>query len=157
MRTKVYKATVMIIDHDHIGEKEIASVLENTRYPNRCINPTVMPFMQIREVDWSDDHPLNFTDRQHEEFAKLFGEGTSLWVSSISQFIGKEITLERKGSRDLASLIPRRYTLLGVDEECLFLEGTWPIDHTGRPGPGAKKYRFTIDRKEVASVGEAIE
>jgi hypothetical protein len=32
--TKVYKVELLIIDHDGLGQDEITSVIENTRYPN---------------------------------------------------------------------------------------------------------------------------
>jgi hypothetical protein len=62
-RVKVYRLVV-------IGPEEMADYLANTKYPNWCMNPIVME-TDVREVQWSDDHPLN---RQgHEKvFAELF-------------------------------------------------------------------------------------
>lgn len=70
---KVYKLTVMVLDHDELGADEIARVLHDQRYPNHCINPVVMA-CEGREIgEWDDDHPLN-TGAQDAEFARLFGE-----------------------------------------------------------------------------------
>lgn len=56
--TKVYKIELMVIDHDGIGEDDIVALLEHTRYANHAISPRVMG-VDDREVEWSDDHPLN--------------------------------------------------------------------------------------------------
>lgn len=70
---KVYKIELMIIDHDEIGEEEIIEILENTRYPNRCISPDVKK-IESRDIgEWSDDHPLNFCSTQDAEYKRLFG------------------------------------------------------------------------------------
>ncbi len=70
---KVHKITMMVIDHDDIGVDEAAAVIENQRYPNHCIYPRVMSTETAR-VDWSDAHPLNHTNTQAVEFARLFPE-----------------------------------------------------------------------------------
>lgn len=74
-KVKVYKVTMMIVDHDRLGEDELLEVLEHTRYPNHCIAPTVME-IQTREVDWSDEHPLNQLDQQERAFVDLFVKDT---------------------------------------------------------------------------------
>jgi len=70
--TKVYKVTLLIVDHDGLGSDGITEVIEYTKYPNYCIYPTVMATAE-REVEWTDDHPLN-TSKQAEAFAELFGD-----------------------------------------------------------------------------------
>lgn len=70
---KVFKVTVMVIDHDEVGAKEIRDILENQAYPNDCIAPEVMG-IEVREVDWSDDHPLNLLDKQKAAFKRLFSD-----------------------------------------------------------------------------------
>ena len=70
-KTKVVKVELMIVDHDGIGIEEITSVLENTRYPNHCIAPRVMS-LQAREVDWSDEHPLNKYSTMIATYDELF-------------------------------------------------------------------------------------
>jgi hypothetical protein len=71
---KVHKVTLMIVDHDGIGTDGVKTVIENTRYPNHCISPSVMA-IETQTVEWSDDHPLNNTTKQRAEFDRLFGGG----------------------------------------------------------------------------------
>ena len=54
MRTKVYKMTVLVIDHEGMGEEETREVIENARYIYASVLDT-----RTAEVEWSDDHPLN--------------------------------------------------------------------------------------------------
>jgi hypothetical protein len=58
MTTKVHLMTVLLIDHDKLGAEGTAQVLEDTRYPNDCLYPSVLS-TQTQEVTWDDDHPLN--------------------------------------------------------------------------------------------------
>jgi hypothetical protein len=71
--TKVHKITLLIVDHDGLGAKEIINVLEGQRYPNHCIVPDVMR-VESREVEWSDAHPLNQRATQAEAFLALFAQ-----------------------------------------------------------------------------------
>lgn len=72
---KVYKMVLLFEDHDELGPEETKDLLENARYPNHIIGPTVMS-TETREVMWNDDHPLNHTDSQAEAFELLFGKVT---------------------------------------------------------------------------------
>ena len=56
---KAYKIELLIEDHDEIGIHQIIDVIENARYPNRCISPEVISAMQSDIGEWHDDHPLN--------------------------------------------------------------------------------------------------
>jgi hypothetical protein len=70
---KVYKVEILIIDHDLLGSDSIKELIENTRYPNRCISPEVMS-IEGRDIgEWSDDHPLNFVSQTEAEYKRLFG------------------------------------------------------------------------------------
>lgn len=69
---KVYKITLLVVDHDALGAAEVKSVIENTNYPNSCIAPTVIG-TDTREVAWSDDHPLNNSKTERADFQRLFG------------------------------------------------------------------------------------
>jgi hypothetical protein len=63
MKTKVHKVTILIVDHDRVSDlpgDELKHIIENARYPNRCISPSVMA-IETREVEWDDAHPLNRT------------------------------------------------------------------------------------------------
>jgi hypothetical protein len=69
---QVIKLEVMVIDMDGLGAEEIKFVIENQRYPNYCILPKVRK-MEVREIGkWSDDHPLNHSDKQDDEYDRLF-------------------------------------------------------------------------------------
>lgn len=71
---KVHKVVLMVIDHDNIGAEELVDVMENARYPNRCISPQVID-IETKEVKWHDRHPLNISaTAAAEEFRKLFGK-----------------------------------------------------------------------------------
>jgi hypothetical protein len=69
---KAYKVELLIIDHDKVGRDEIANLIENANYPNDCIGPHVM-HIEARDIgEFSDDHPLNQSDTQIDEFKRLF-------------------------------------------------------------------------------------
>lgn len=71
MKRKIHKVTLLVVDHDGIGADEVVTVLENSRYPNHCMSPDVMA-IETREVEWSDDHPLNQRDTMEAAFDELF-------------------------------------------------------------------------------------
>jgi hypothetical protein len=62
----------LVIDQDKIGEREIRMVIENTKYPNRCISPIVMDSLEADIGEWHDDHPLNKRETILGEYDKLF-------------------------------------------------------------------------------------
>ena len=69
---KAYRVELLIVDHDGIGCDGIIIAIENTKYPNRCIAPSVIE-IDVAEIGvWSDDHPLNSFATQEDEFARLF-------------------------------------------------------------------------------------
>jgi hypothetical protein len=68
---QVHKLTVLVVDHDDLGGVDVRDVIEDTRYPNSCIYPQVMS-VETRDVEWSDDHPLNKTATQAAAFDELF-------------------------------------------------------------------------------------
>jgi len=71
---QVIRLELMVLDFDGLGVEEVKTVLENTKYPNHCIAPSVMA-AEAREIgEWDDNHPLNFKDQQAAEFRRLFGE-----------------------------------------------------------------------------------
>ena len=71
MKTKVHKVTLYIVDHDQLGHEGVVETIESTRYPNRCISPHVVD-IETKEVEWSDDHPLNQTATCQIAFDELF-------------------------------------------------------------------------------------
>ena len=70
---KVHKVELYIIDFDQVGANQIIEILENARYPNRCINPTVKR-VRTKEIEWSDDHPLNNLKTQDKSYRDLFSD-----------------------------------------------------------------------------------
>lgn len=70
---EVHKIVIQVIDFDRLGKDDLVSILENTRFPNDCINLAVRE-VKTAEVEWSDEHPLNKRDTAAEEFARLFNQ-----------------------------------------------------------------------------------
>lgn len=70
---KIHRVVLLIVDSDDIGAESVADVIENARYPNHCIGPSVMR-IDTREVEWSDEHPLNQSDTSQKAFEELFKE-----------------------------------------------------------------------------------
>ncbi len=68
---KVFKVEVLVVDFDNCGADEIKLLIENARYPNHAISPNVMG-IECREVDWSDEHPLNMNSTCDAEYKRLF-------------------------------------------------------------------------------------
>lgn len=71
---QAHKIEIFVIDLDEIGVEEIKSVIENTRYPNRCISPEVKSIKTVDIGEWHDDHPLNLIDEAEAEYHRLFDE-----------------------------------------------------------------------------------
>lgn len=70
---KAYLVKLLIIDFDGLGPTEIANTLENQKYPNRCISPSVKAIDERDIGEWTDDHPLNHSGTAGEEYKRLFG------------------------------------------------------------------------------------
>lgn len=71
---KVHKVVFTVLDFDNVGAEGVVEVIENTRYPNRCIHPTCHS-VESRDIgEWDDDHPLNRQDTARAEIDRLFGE-----------------------------------------------------------------------------------
>ena len=78
MSEQVHKVTLLIVDHDELGPEEVSDTIECTHYPNRCIAPQVMD-IETREIEWTDEHPLNLIDRAQvrAEYERLFGKAAT--------------------------------------------------------------------------------
>lgn len=69
---KIHKVVLTIIDFDEVGADGVKEVIENARYPNRCISPHVRS-VETRDIgEWSDDHLLNKRDTAEAEIKRLF-------------------------------------------------------------------------------------
>ena len=71
MKTKVHRLEVMVIDLEGLGAQGVKDALENTSYPNHCIYPEVIA-IDTREIEWSDNHPLNNSYTYLEAYRELF-------------------------------------------------------------------------------------
>ena len=71
----IYKIELMVVDFDGLGADAVKETIECQKYPNYCIAPSVQS-IEAREVDWSDEHPLNKLDTSASAFKALFSEGT---------------------------------------------------------------------------------
>lgn len=69
---KAHRVTLLVVDLDHLGAKEVGFVLERTKYPNHCISPTVLDVETAEIGDWNDEHPLNSLTEMHGEIDRLF-------------------------------------------------------------------------------------
>jgi hypothetical protein len=69
---KVHYLHIIVIDHDALGADEVERVLEDANYPNDCIAPNVIKSQTAEVGDWDDDNPLNHSDTQAAEVARLF-------------------------------------------------------------------------------------
>lgn len=70
---KVFKIELLVIDFDGLGEEGVRHELTNVRYANDCISPNVKS-IEARDIEWSDDHPLNMRTTADAEFRRLFAE-----------------------------------------------------------------------------------
>lgn len=68
---KVHRIEILVLDFDDLGPEEVRATLENTHYPNHCIRPRVKN-IETREVEWSDQHPLNNRTTEHQAYRELF-------------------------------------------------------------------------------------
>jgi hypothetical protein len=70
---KVFKIELLVIDFDGLGEDGVRQELMNVRYANDCIAPDVKA-IEARDIEWSDDHPLNKHTTADAEYKRLFTE-----------------------------------------------------------------------------------
>jgi hypothetical protein len=70
---QVHRVVLMVIDHDGVGEDGVRDLIEHTKYPNWAIHPDVKS-IETREVEWTDDHPLNRRQTADAAWRELFGE-----------------------------------------------------------------------------------
>lgn len=69
---QIHKLIVSVLDFDQLGADGVKQALENTRFANDCISPSVRA-IESRDIgEWSDDSPLNRRDTAQAEFERLF-------------------------------------------------------------------------------------
>lgn len=69
---KVYKVELLIVDSEVQSEEEITSLIENQKFPNWSLNPSVMDITGVEIGEWYDEHPLNYGNKKKEEYDRLF-------------------------------------------------------------------------------------
>ncbi len=69
---QAHKIILTVIDFDQLGAAELKRVLENTKYPNHCIAPSVFSVETVELGEWEDDHPLNNITTAHDMWCELF-------------------------------------------------------------------------------------
>jgi hypothetical protein len=70
---KVHRVVLAVIDFDRLGADGVVEEIENVRYPNDCLHPTVLS-IETRDCGrWTDEHPLNHESTQAAEIERLFG------------------------------------------------------------------------------------
>jgi hypothetical protein len=79
---KAYKLEVVVLDHDGMSVEEVISVIENQRYPNRCISPSVVTSIEADIGEWTDDHPLNRRDTFDATIEEVFGDTRRIHTKS---------------------------------------------------------------------------
>lgn len=83
---KVYKITLMVVDHNRLGPDALVEEIENVRYPNRCILCPAVIGIEDRDIgEWQDDNPLNYLGKRKGEFERLFGEAARHLQSTLSE------------------------------------------------------------------------
>ena len=68
----VMKIVLAVVDFDGLGPCGVRRTIEEAKYPNRCISPSVLS-VDVRDIgEWEDSNPLNFKSSQHAEMDRLF-------------------------------------------------------------------------------------
>ena len=55
--TKVHRIALLVVDHDNLGAKDAASEIENARFPNDCLHPTVLSVETRSAVSCASELP----------------------------------------------------------------------------------------------------
>jgi len=71
---KAHLIQILVVDHDKLGADEVKTTLENQKFPNYCISPTVLSSKTVDIADWSDEHPLNNYTTMQAEAQRLFAD-----------------------------------------------------------------------------------
>jgi hypothetical protein len=71
-KMNVMKIVLAVVDFDDLGPCGVRRTIEEAKYPNRCISPSVLS-VDVRDIgEWEDSNPLNFKSSQHAEMDRLF-------------------------------------------------------------------------------------
>lgn len=103
---KAHKVTLLILDFDDVG-KDIPEIIEDQKYPNRCLSPIVMGMESVEIGEWDDANPLNSSETMKKKFDELFN------ISREKEEISKEY------NRILTLLREKDAELVKTQKECL--------------------------------------
>lgn len=87
---RVHRITLYVVDHDQLGAESVRHELENARFANDCISPSVLSIETRDCGEWSDQHPLNFTSTAPAEIERLFSDAALRRLAEISREMGEE-------------------------------------------------------------------
>lgn len=76
---KAYKLEVLVIDHEGYGPTAIAAEVENCRH----LTLSVINSQAAEIGEWTDEHPLNYGDKQRAECERLFPQVQSPAVVEV--------------------------------------------------------------------------
>ena len=66
---QAYKIEVMVLDFEGMGEEEIKHLIEDNKYLYAHVMNS-----KSKEVDWSDNHPLNKCGTMARAYSDLFAK-----------------------------------------------------------------------------------
>lgn len=66
--TTAFKAELLVIDFEDVGEDEIRALLANNKY----LSVHIQAITSADLGEWRDDHPLNRRDTMEAEYRRLF-------------------------------------------------------------------------------------
>lgn len=120
---RAYILTVVVVDHDDVeasGPGSIGEVIENARYPNRCISPDVVGCEAFDLGEWEDEHPLNYRATDKAAWLKENGQpcppDAAQHEEEASQQARDVVLAEEKRQREavIAGLTDEQRAALGL-------------------------------------------
>lgn len=72
---KLKRVTFYFIDRDNVSNEEIPSLLQDYRFPNRCISPKQITVEETDLGEWSDEHRCNYPGY---DLSREFAEGAKI-------------------------------------------------------------------------------
>ena len=68
MRMRVHRMEILIVDQEGISDADMAGIIGGCKFAY----PSILAH-ESREVEWTDEHPLNRADTQAAAVVALFG------------------------------------------------------------------------------------
>lgn len=98
---KAYQLTILVIDHDQVGEQNVVAAVEDAKY----VNPTVLEVKERDLGEWRDDHPLNNRTTMKEAAQELFADTPPAKPDLVTEI------LERAFFKPTHKLLPRKFKI----------------------------------------------